>query len=336
MLAGMVASGMGQAAPGAGAGAASGAAGAPAKTAPLRLQTLAPETMADPFPATNPKLFTTDTPSVATVDSYLHAVVGYDAKRIWRVVAIQKTAAAGVSKVVALISEKSPNAKVQQASFFILPDGKHLIADTNSVLPFGADPYADYRAKLQAGATGPATGASGKELLLVEFTDLQCPHCKDAQATMKRLTADFPQAKIVYESLPLVEIHPYAEKAALYAACMAKKSTEAFLSYEQAVYDLQSRLTATEADGALNAAVTKAGGDPSAVRSCAAGDEAKKEVDASVRLAADLGINETPMLAVNGRLVPLGAVPYETLREIVLFQAGLDGVRLPLVGLTSK
>ena len=27
----------------------------------------------------------------------------------------------------------------------------------------------------------------------MEFADLQCPHCKDAQPTMKRLAKDFPQ-----------------------------------------------------------------------------------------------------------------------------------------------
>ena len=321
---------------GTGAATAAGAASSPAKASPLRLQSLAPESMADPFPPVNPKLFTADSPTVATVDSYLHAVVGYDPKRIWRVAAIQKTQAPGVTKVVALISEKSQGAKMQQASFFVLPDGKHLIADSSAVLPFGADPYADIRAKLQAGVAGPSTGAAGKDLMLVEFADLQCPHCKDAQATMKRLTEDFPQAKIVYENLPLVEIHPFAEKAALYGVCMAKKSTDAFLSYEAAVYDAQSKLTPTEADETLNAAVTKAGGDPKAVSACAAGDEAKKDVNASVKLASDLGINETPMLAINGRLVPLGGLPYETLREVVVFQAGLDGVRLPLVGVPTK
>jgi protein-disulfide isomerase len=44
-----------------------------------------------------------------------------------------------------------------------------------------------------------------------------------------------------------------------------------------------------------------------------------------VKLAADLNINETPTLLVNGRPVPANA-PYETIKKIVEFQAGLDGV----------
>jgi len=73
------------------------AAPATAKTPALQLHSLTPDTIADPFPPVNPKFFTADSPSVATVDSYLHAVLGYDSARIWRVVAIQKTPAAGVT-----------------------------------------------------------------------------------------------------------------------------------------------------------------------------------------------------------------------------------------------
>ncbi len=298
----------------------------PAATPPLQLRSLAPDAVADPFPPVNPKFFTADSPTVATVDSYLHTLLGYNQSRIWRVMAIQKTAAPGVSKVTALVSEKIANAKVQEAIFYVMPDGKHLIADLNSgVLPFGADPYAAGRALLQQRADGPSHGSAAKDLMLVEFADLQCPHCKEAQATMKRLAEDFPKARIVYESFPLVDIHPYAFKAAAYGVCVAKKSNDAFFTYAQAVYDTQSQLTAETADKTLDDAATKAGADATAIATCAASSEAKGAVEASLRLGADLGVDQTPMLAVNGRLVPLGGIPYETLKELIVFQASLDG-----------
>jgi len=49
------------------------------------------------------------------------------------------------------------------------------------------------------------------------------------------------------------------------------------------------------------------------------------EVDASVKLAKDLSINQTPTLVVNGRQVPANA-PYDTIKQIVLFQEKLDGL----------
>jgi hypothetical protein len=37
-------------------------------------------------------------------------------------------------------------------------------------------------------------------------------------------------------------------------------------------------------------------------------------------------VNQTPTLMVNGRQVPIGGLPYETIKQIVEYQAKLDGV----------
>lgn len=300
---------------------------APAAAAPLKMYSLGAQTQTDPFPPVNPKYFTADSPSVATVDSYLKAMLGFDANRIWRVAAIQKTASPGVSKVTALVSEKGANAKVLTAIFFVMPDGKHLIAnDANGISPFGAQPFADARAILQARANGPSKGSASKDLMIVEFSDLQCPHCKDAQPTMDKLMKDFPKAHFVSESFPLVDIHPYAYQAATYGACIAKQGADAFYNFAQAVYDTQGALVPATADQTLKNAATKAGADPTKIAFCANGDAAKADVNASIALANDLNIDSTPMLSVNGRMIGLNAVPYETLKSLIQFQAELDGV----------
>ncbi len=327
----------------AGMGLAQGTAAAPAKPAgqtapaaaqaPLQLRSLDSVGQSDPFPAVNPKNFTADSPSVTTVDSYLRAMVGYDPNRIWRVVGIQKTQAPGVSKVTALISEKSPNAKVLSAIFYVLPDGKHVIApDSSGLNPFGAAPFAENRAQLQARATGPYVNSESKDLMLVEFSDLQCPHCKDAQAIMTKLVADYPKARIVYQSFPLTDIHPFAFQAAAYGACVAKQGTPAFFTYSQAVYDTQAGLTTDAGVATLKAAVTKAGLDPAAIAACAETDAIKAEVNASSKLAMDLGIDQTPELAVNGRMIPLTSVPYDTLKTLINYQATMDGVPAAATG----
>ena len=317
---------------------------APAATAPatgqaaqpLKLYSLNSETQSDPFPPVNPKYFTADSPSVATVESYLKTMLGFDANRIWRVAAIQKTPAPGVSKVTALISERGPNSKVLSAVFFVLPDGKHLISgDAQGVSPFGAEPFAPNRALLQARADGPSHGSASKDLELVEFADLQCPHCKDAQATMNKLAVDFPKAHIVYENFPLTEIHPYAMEAARYGVCIAKLNNDAFFTYAQAVYDTQGALLPDTYQDTLKNAVTKAGMDANQVGLCASGDAAKTTVEASIKLASELGVDQTPMLAVNGRLLAISSVPYETLKQLIVYQAGLDGVSAAAVSPTG-
>jgi protein-disulfide isomerase len=290
------------------------------------LNSLDPSSRPDPFPPVNPKFFTASTPTVDTVNAFLKTLWGYDPNRIWRVEAIQTTAAPGVSKVVVFVSDKSPNAKVQTTAFFVTPDGKHAIADSSGVISFGATPFADNRKLLQERADGASRGAAGKDLLLVEFADLQCPHCKEAQTTMDQLAKDFPNAHIVYQSFPLVEIHPFAFKAAAYGYCIQKQKNDAFFPYAAAVFEAQAALTPETGDETLKSAVTKAGLDPAAIDTCSATQAVKDQVSASIKLAQDAGVDQTPMLAVNGHLLPLTQVPYETLKTIVAYQATLDGV----------
>jgi protein-disulfide isomerase len=316
------------------------AAAAPQKpAAPLQLQDMGQATKADPFPPVNPKFFTADSPSVDTVNTFLKALWGYDANRIWRVEAIQKTMAPITSRVVVYVSDKTPGAKVQPTVFFVTADGKHAIAG-DTVIPFGATPFADIRRTLQARADGAARGATGKDLMLVEFADLQCPHCKEAQGTMDNLVKDFPNARVVYQSYPIVDLHPFAFKAAAYGYCVQKQKNDAFFVYSAAVFDTQDALTTETGDETLKNAVTKAGLDPAVVDACATTPATKDQVNASIKLAEEVGVEQTPMLSVNGHLLPLAGIPYETLKNIISYQAMLDGVSTgatgPAVGSSSS
>jgi len=307
---------------------------------PLQLQNLDPTTKADPFPAVNPKFFTANSPTVDTVNAFLKTLWGYDSNRIWRVEAIQATSAPNVSKVVVFVSDMAPNSKVQPTAFFVLPDGKHAVAG-EAVVPFGPTPFGDMRRLLQEHADGASRGATSKDFMLVEFADLQCPHCKEAQMTMDQLSKDFPNARVVFQSFPLVDIHPFAFKAAAYGYCIQKQKNDAFFVYAAAVFDTQAALTPETGDATLNSAVTKAGLDPAKVDACAATKATKDEVDASLKLGEEVGVDQTPVLSVNGHLLPLTQIPYETLKKIVAYQASLDGVSSgsasgPAVGRSAK
>jgi protein-disulfide isomerase len=311
--------------PGTGAAAPAQAAPAPKPAAPLQLQDMGQTPKADPFPPANPKYFTATSPTVDTVNAFLKALWGYDPNRIWRVEAIQVTPAPNVSKVVVFVSDKAPNSKVQPTAFFVTPVGKHAVAG-DVVVPFGATPFSDLRKVLQARADGATRGATSKDLMLVEFSDMQCPHCKDVQGTMDQLVKDFPNARVVYQSFPLVDLHPFAFKAAAYGYCVQKQKNDAYFVYSAAVFDAQAALTPETGDETLKNAVTKAGLDPAAVDACAATPAIKDQVNASIKLAQDVGVEQTPMLAVNGHLLPMSGIPYETLKSIISYQAVLDGV----------
>ena len=281
------------------------------------------------FPKPDPSNFTASSPTKETVNAFLEQSWGYDDTRVWQVQAILKTQLEGFSKVVVYIGDKTGKQKPQALQFIVVPDGKHIIAG-DDILPFGDRPYADLRAVLQQKANGPYKGSASKDLVLVEFADFQCPHCKEAQANMEKLATDFPKARIVFQNYPLEKIHPEAKRAASYGLCVAKVGgSPAFFQYAAAVFDAQDGLgTADGATLTLNSAVTKAGLDPAKISACAATPAIDQEVEASVKLAEDVNVSQTPVLLINGRQVPVSAVPYDTLKKIVEFQAKLDGIAL--------
>lgn len=300
----------------------------PQNAAPGQVPAAPAPSAAPVFPKPDPRNFTATTPTKDEVDAFLHASWGYDENRVWEVAAILKTPVPNLSKVAVYIGDKTGKEKPSAFLFFVLPDGKHIIAG-DDVYPFGAHPYADNRAILQQRADGPYKGPASKDLELVEFADFECPHCKEAQANMDKLAVDFPNARIVFQNYPLERIHPEAKLAAEYGACVAKLGgNDAFFRFASAAFDGQEGLAT--ADGAtltLNSAVTKAGLDPAKVSACAALPATSQEVENSVKLAQDLNVNQTPTLAINGRIVPIGGISYDVLKKIVLFQEQLDGIK---------
>ncbi len=309
------------------AGAQATAPAAQAPTAPVERRPLTPDTNAAPasgFPAPDPRNFTAASPSVETVNSFLHALWGFDENRIWSVSAIQPTQAPGVVAVHVFVSEKTQPSRVAQTTMYITPDGQHAIA--GDVIRFGAQPFAETKALLARSADGPSRGAPGKQLEIVEFTDLQCAACKTAQATVDGLQQQFPQAHIVVEDMPLTRLHPFAYQAATVGYCVRQAKGDAgYLAYAASVMADQADLTADKAQATLSAAAKAAGADPAAAVTCAATPAAKAAVDAVIQLGTEAGVNDLPTLFVNGRGLPLAQVPVQTLNRIVVFQGQLDG-----------
>ncbi|HEV2645431.1 MAG TPA: thioredoxin domain-containing protein [Acidobacteriaceae bacterium] len=295
-------------------------------SAPAASPSAAPAVPADPFPAADPKFFTAKSPTVDTVNAFLKQLWGYDATRAYRVMGIQPTAAAGVARVTVYVATPAAEAKVQPIEFYVLPDGKHAIAEGAGVVAFGAAPFAATAELLRSRADGATRGAASKALELVEFADLQCPHCKDAQPVMDQIVKDFPKAHVVFQLFPLVDIHPSAFKAAAYGVCVQKQSNDAFFKYADAVFAVQETLTPATDDALLKTAAANSGVNADTVAACASSPATKQIVDADIKLAFDAEINETPTLAVNGRVLPLTSIPYDVLKQIIQYQATLDGV----------
>ena len=268
--------------------------------------------------ATKPAATASNTglPSEEIVNAFLQATFGYQPQVTWKIADIKPAKAKGLAEVDVVLS--NPQGQ-QQSVFYVTPDGSHAVI--GQIIPFGPQPFEADRKVLAAKATGPSRGPANSPVTIVEFSDMQCPHCKSAQPTIERLLQDEPNAKLVFENFPL-PMHDWAQKAAAYNVCVGKKSTDAFWKFVGSVYDEQANITLATADEKLSALADKAGLKGSEIAACAAQDDVIGQVQGEVLLGQSLEVSATPTLFINGRrIADLGSLPYEVLKSLVDFSA---------------
>jgi protein-disulfide isomerase len=251
-------------------------------------------------------------PTEQTVNEFLRHMFGYDPALKWQVAKID-VSPEGMPEVFALIQNGTQS---QTVHFYIAPDGKHAIL--GETLPFAADPFADARAVLGK-VDGPSRGPANAPVTIVEFGDLQCPSCKQAQPIVDKLIADNPDARFVFANFPLT-MHPWAFKAASYADCIARANPEAFWKFMHSTYDAQEGITPETADTKLTELAAGSGADGAKTAACAVAPETKARVDASIKLGLQAGVTGTPTLFFNGRKVGnVTGTPYDFLNRLAKF-----------------
>ena len=120
----------------------------------------------------------------------------------------------------------------------------------------------------------------------MEFSDLECPHCKAAQPIVEKLAADFPQVRFIFQQFPLpASLHPWAMKAAQYADCAGQMNKDAFWKYVDAIFENQGGIALATADDKLKELATANGLDAVKIAACAA----SPETDARIKKSMDLG-----------------------------------------------
>ncbi|NES81996.1 MAG: thioredoxin domain-containing protein [Moorea sp. SIO2B7] len=87
----------------------------------------------------------------------------------------------------------------------------------------------------------PTTGATDNKIVLVEFSDFQCPFCAQAHQTVKEfIDKHGDKVTFTYKNLPLISIHPQALPAA--KAAWAAFQQGKFWEYEDALFQQQDKL----------------------------------------------------------------------------------------------
>jgi len=252
-------------------------------------------------------------PTKEQVEVALKRTLGYDPGVSWVIYDIRPSSIPGVSDVLVSLNKQEPmhifwNADTQSAVI-------------GQMLPFGPDPFATIRAKLKA-ADGPALGSQTPAILMVEFSDLECPHCKAAQPIAEKLASEFPQARYIFQQFPLpASMHPWAMKAAEYADCVGQFNPTLFWKYVDTVFENQGGVAAATAEDKLKEFATTVGLDPQKIAACAATPQTEAKVKKSMQLGESLDVNQTPTLFINGRRVlGIADIPFDQLKNLVQFE----------------
>jgi len=140
----------------------------------------------------------------------------------------------------------------------------------------------------------PSKGPANAKLVLTEFADYQCPHCKIAsQALKKSVEAHKDQVKFVFLDYPL-NTHPVSNLIAEGAACAEAQGK--FWDYHYMAFEHQNELA--ESSPASFATTLKL--DSAAFSACMKDPATKEKVARAKKQGDQLGINGTPTLYING------------------------------------
>ena len=145
------------------------------------------------------------------------------------------------------------------------------------------------------GQSPTAGAAEAPKIVLMEFSDFQCPYCAEAHKTLKQLMAKHPgEVELVFKHYPLNRIHGEALPAAKAAWAAGQQSK--FWEYHDALFTQQDKLgeelyLATAK--ALNLDLERFNQDRAA-------EAALKAVGQDAQLAESLGITGTPFFITTG------------------------------------
>jgi protein-disulfide isomerase len=186
--------------------------------------------------------------------------------------------------------------------WFVSRDGKKMIQGT--VYDIGRNPFQADLSKLSS-LSGPALGTPGAPVVVVLFTDFQCPYCRQQARTVREnLIAAYPkQVRLYFADFPLEEIHPWAKAAAIAGRCVYQQGDGAFWQYHDWVFAEQERITPENLRAKVMEFAQNHQLETLGLGRCIDTRATEAQVDDSLALARSLKVDATPTLFINGRRI---------------------------------
>jgi protein-disulfide isomerase len=216
----------------------------------------------------------------------------------------------------------SYNGQSQSRELLLSKDGKTLLSVLKMDLT--RDPQADVMAKIDQKGR-PVRGNKDAKVAVVVYDDFQCPYCSKMHQTLNEVLKTYgDRIRVVYKDYPLVQIHPWAERAAIDSGCLAKQSDGAYWDFADYVHangrQIQGdqravNLQIAEVDRITLDMGKRHSTDAAALEACVK-EQSKADLNASVKEAEGIGVEATPAIFINGVKMD-GAIPENELKLVL-------------------
>ena len=179
-------------------------------------------------------------------------------------------------------------------------------------------PEADTKVYPVKPGDAPSKGPANAPLVLVVFSDFQCPFCKRVEPTLAEMEKHYAgKVRVVWKNFPL-PFHNNAEPAA--EAAMAAAAQGKFWPMHDKLFENNGALDRAS----LEKYATAVGLDLTRFRADLDAGRYKALIDADKQEGTDAGVVGTPAVFINGRKIA-GAYPFATFQRIADAELGKLG-----------
>ena len=157
----------------------------------------------------------------------------------------------------------------------------------------------------------PVMGAKNPKVMIIGFSDYECPFCSKAETTIQSILTKYPDdVAFVFKDMPLTKMHPSAYASALAAECAKEQGK--YWEYHKYLFDHQNELGIDK----LKSYAQTLELNSEQFNDCLDSMRYKNEVDKDIVTAKQVGVSATPAFFINGRKL-VGAYPEETFVKII-------------------
>ena len=158
-------------------------------------------------------------------------------------------------------------------------------------------------------------GKSDAPIVIVEYSDFECPYCTRGYETVKRVKEVYgDKIKFIYKHLPL-DFHPKALPAAKYFEAIAMQDKEKAFRFHDTIFENQEKLK-SGGDQWMEKVAKSMGVNMSKLKKDLESEKVKSKIDEHIAEARKFGITGTPGFIINGVTLK-GAYPFPEFKKII-------------------